>query len=591
MLKRRLAALMYLLLALTALPVAAQQEPTGARATHSANPLRPLDTSNPRATLTGFLENTDASGRFYRDVYYHSPTLAHLRAMFEARLQTARRVLDLSFVPPATHDRVAVDSSVHLYEVLSRIDLPPADQIPGPEAVSGANPPDRWIVPGTDITLVRITQGERRGDYLFSADTVRFAANSYALVRDLPYRRAVPTGDYVEIRRQIGGVLIPPRAIESLPDWLKVSAFGQVLWKWIALIAVIALFAALLILASRTTSRLQRRSGNQSPMMVSLLRLLMPITIMILAPIGVFATNGVINVNADLGGPLRIGLEATLHIVGAWTAWVACVSIAEMVIASPRVAEGTLDAQVLRLCSRILGLMFAMTLIVIGGEKVGLPLVGLIAGVGVGGLAIALAAQDTLRNVLGSLMIFFDQPYRAGDHIIVIGIEGMVEQIGLRSTKIRQFNGSLTTIPNEKMASVEIVNVSKRPSIRRDIRLGLTYGMSPQKVDRAIAVLHEILDEHAAHWGARPPSVLFDDFAADSLTLVAKTWFHPPEYVDFLNTHDRINLQILKRFGEEGIEFAFPTTTTVLEAGSTPITIQLSSPVPGTAAPQPVAPV
>ena len=72
--------------------------------------------------------------------------------------------------------------------------------------------------------------------------------------------------------------------------------------------------------------------------MVSLLRLLMPITIMILAPIGVLATNGVINVNADLGGPLRIGLEATLHIVGAWTAWVACVSIAEIVIASPRVA-------------------------------------------------------------------------------------------------------------------------------------------------------------------------------------------------------------------------------------------------------------
>ena len=106
--------------------------------------------------------------------------------MFEARLQTARRVLDLSFVPPATHDQVAVDSSVHLYEVLSRIDLPPADQIPGPEAVSGANPPDRWIVPGTDITLVRITQGERRGDYLFSADTVRFAANSSALVRCRP---------------------------------------------------------------------------------------------------------------------------------------------------------------------------------------------------------------------------------------------------------------------------------------------------------------------------------------------------------------------------------------------------------------------
>ncbi len=81
--------------------------------------------------------------------------------------------------------------------------------------------------------------------------------------------------------------------------------------------------------------------------------------------------------------------------------------------------------------------MLAVTLILVGGEEIGLPLIGLVAGVGIGGLAIALAAQDTLRNVLGSLMIFFDQPYRAGDRIVVLGHDGIVEQIGLRSTRIR----------------------------------------------------------------------------------------------------------------------------------------------------------
>ena len=107
----------------------------------------------------------------------------------------------------------------------------------------------------------------------------------------------------------------------------------------------------------------------------------------------------------------------------------------------------------------------------------------------------------------------------------------------------------------------------------------------------ALLELADIEDKHAEHWADRPPRIFFEDLAPDSLTLVAHTWHHPPDFWALCATHDRINLQILKRFGEEGIEFAFPTTTTVLEAGSTPITIQLSSPVPGTAAPQPVAPV
>jgi MscS family membrane protein len=191
-------------------------------------------------------------------------------------------------------------------------------------------------------------------------------------------------------------------------------------------------------------------------------------------------------------------------------------------------------------------------------------------------IASARVAEGTLRNVLGSLMIFFDQPYRAGDQIIVIGVEGVVENIGLRSTRIRQLNGSLTTIPNGKMASVEIVNISKRPGIRRDIRLGLTYETSPEMIDRALTVFREVLDEHAGRWADRPPRVFFEDLAPDSLTLVARTWHHPPDFWAFCATHDRINLLILQRFGEEGIAFAFPTTTTVLEPGSAPIAIEIA---------------
>ncbi|MEQ8394414.1 mechanosensitive ion channel family protein [Thalassobaculum sp.] len=573
MIQRIVVALICLLLA--AGPVEAQQ-PVAAAPEEAAHPLRPLDTSSPRATLIGFLNNSDAISRFYRDVYYDQPTFTNLRAIFEARLRTARRVLDLSYIAPATRNQVAVDSSVYLYEILSRIELPPANEIPGPDAVAGTSPPTRWIVPGTNITLVRATEGERQGDYLFSADTVNLAADNYALVHHLPYRRPVPVHDLVANRRLVGGVLIPPKAIETLPGWLKSNVLGLVTWKWLALALLALATTALIVLAQAAAGRLRSIDGERSAVAASLIRLLMPAAIIVLIPIAVVVANGVIHVTEELGSPIRIAAETVVHLVGAWIAWVACVSVAEIIIASPRVAEGTLDAQVLRLCSRILGMVFAMTLILIGGEKIGLPLVGLIAGVGVGGLAIALAAQDTLRNVLGSLMIFFDQPYRAGDQIIVIGVEGVVENIGLRSTRIRQLNGSLTTIPNEKMASVEIVNISKRPGIRRNIRLGLTYETSPEMIDRALTVFREVLHEHAERWADRPPRVFFEDLAPDSLTLVAHTWHHPPDFWAFCATHDRINLRILQRFGEEGIAFAFPTTTTVLEPGSAPIAIEIA---------------
>lgn len=575
MLKHVVRAVLCLLLAAVEPALAQQAAPPDA----TRHPLQPIDTSNPRATLTGFLHNTDAIGRFYRDVYYSNPTLANLQAIIRARLRTAYRVLDLRNVAPAARDQVAVEASIYLYEILSRIELPATDAIPGQDAVGGRNPPERWILPGTNITMVRLAEGERRGDYLFSGDSIDLAADDYALVRNLPYRRDVPTGDFVEIRRLIGGVLIPPKTIENLPGWLKASVLGQAAWKLLALAMLALLVAALIVLAHRASGRLRRRFGDRHAVGAALARLLVPLAIVVLVTLATILANGVIAVSEALGTPFRIGAEALLHLAGAWIAWVVCVSVAEVVIDSPRVAEGTLDAQVLRLCSRILGMVFAVTLILIGGEKIGLPLVGLLAGLGVGGLAIALAAQDTLRNVLGSLMIFFDQPYRTGDLISVMGHEGVVESMGLRSTRIRQLNGTLTTIPNEKMASVEIDNVSRRPNIRRVIRLGLAFDTPPEKVERAIAVVREVLDEHATHWADLPPRVHFEDFAADNLTLVAYTWFHPPEYWAFKAAHDRINLRILQRFAEEGIGFSFPIRTTVLEPGSAPIAVAFSGPV------------
>ena len=195
-----------------------------------------------------------------------------------------------------------------------------------------------------------------------------------------------------------------------------------------------------------------------------------------------------------------------------------------------------------------------------GATAVGIPLVGVVASVSIGGLAVALAAQDTLKNLLGSLMIFIDQPYRVGERIIAGEHDGVVEQIGLRSTRIRQLDGHLTSIPNEKMATLDIENVERRKHIRRKTQLRIATGTPREKVEEAIAIVKEILSDHEGMSAADPPRVYFHEFNPDSLSIILFYWYAPPDYWAFCEFGERINLEIVRRFADAGIALAPPTT-------------------------------
>ena len=189
------------------------------------------------------------------------------------------------------------------------------------------------------------------------------------------------------------------------------------------------------------------------------------------------------------------------------------------------------------------------------------PLTSLLAGLGVGSLALALAAQDSLKNFFGSIIIFADKPFEIGNWIKVEGHEGIVEQVGFRSTRIRTFNGNLITVPNSEMAAKTIINISKRPSIRRWTNIALTYDTPPEKVEQAIAIVKDILKDHEGMKPELPPRVYFEELSDSSLNLLVVYWYHPPKYWDNLAFNDRFNLSLLRRFNEAGISFAFPTQT------------------------------
>ncbi len=190
-----------------------------------------------------------------------------------------------------------------------------------------------------------------------------------------------------------------------------------------------------------------------------------------------------------------------------------------------------------------------------------------IAGLGAGGLAVGLAAQDTIKNFFGSVMIYADRPFELGDRIVIDGHDGPVEAVGFRSTRIRTLDGHLVTVPNGEMAYKTIHNVGKRPYIRRVMNIRAAYDTPPEKVRTALAILREVLSNHEGMEEGYPPRVFLHEFLETAINIRAIYWFHPPAYWDYCDFSERLNLEIIEKFDAAGIRFALPAQRLFLEGG------------------------
>lgn len=182
-----------------------------------------------------------------------------------------------------------------------------------------------------------------------------------------------------------------------------------------------------------------------------------------------------------------------------------------------------------------------------------------VAGLGIGGIAVALAAQDSIRNFFGSILIFFDKPFGVADRVIVEGHDGKVEEVGLRSTRIRTEDGHLVSIPNGELASKVIRNVGRRPFVRRVFQVDIPYDTPYDLVQRAVELLKVILHDHEGMRRELPPRVHLRDFTPSALVIEIVYWYHPGgDHWRYMAFSEKVNLEILRRFDEEGIQFAYP---------------------------------
>ncbi len=220
-------------------------------------------------------------------------------------------------------------------------------------------------------------------------------------------------------------------------------------------------------------------------------------------------------------------------------------------------SENDLDDQLLPIVRKgVKSAVWALGVIVAlnnAGYEVG----AVIAGLGIGGLALAMAAKDTVSNIFGGFTIFTDRPFSLKDRVKVDGFDGTVEEIGIRSTRLRTLAGTLVTIPNATFSDNSVENVSVEPSRKVVLNLGLTYDTTPEGMEQAMVILKEIT---AAAEGLEEKVIIgfnaFGDFAMNILLI-----YYITKGADIVATQTTINLEILKRFNEAGLEFAFPTQT------------------------------
>ena len=254
---------------------------------------------------------------------------------------------------------------------------------------------------------------------------------------------------------------------------------------------------------------------------------------------------------------------AALTLIAAWGMLSAVAVLDKSIRRFAARNDNALDDLTVGMIGTTLKIAIAVTVVLFIGQSIfDLNITALLAGAGVVGLAVALAAKETLSNFFGTLVIVADSPFRLGDRIVAGGVDGIVEHVGMRSSRIRTADESVCTIPNSMLTNTVVQRISPRGLLKHTLTLGLVYQTSPEQIELAMKILHEIMDDfHGADAVGYAPRITFAGFGASSVDLRAVIWLKAVSFAAEEILLDELHLKIFRRFGAAGLSFAYPTRT------------------------------
>lgn len=535
------------------------------------SPGGPADTSSPAATLSSFIDSSnELAGQISRRHYFDRSSVESRRLIW--RLLDC---LDVSGLPEFEREEMALESACSIKEILDRVELPPESSWPAGEETG------RWRIPGTRLLIMRNEEGPRRFEYVFSKDTVDRSTDYYQEVQSLPYRTSEPAVSKGILNRYLsvpGHIGLAP-AVRILPRWLRSPYYEIALWKWLGLIMGLFIGTALMVGGYRAQGLWSPRSDEltRGELLAYSLSILFPIGAML---IPVMLIEFCHNFLAFRSTPLYfvsfagsvVAILASLPVIFGTSN-----RIVAIILALPQIDSRGFNAEIIRLSARGLAALTCLIVFLMGGQFLEIPLTTLLASAGVGGLAIALAAQDTLKTLFSTVALFMDRPFQVGERIIFGGYDGFVEKIGFRSTKVRLLAGHLVTIPNDELVSKNVENGGTQ--IRREADLHLPLDTPRKRMNEAVQGIREMLEGLEGLDPNQPSQVAFLDYKPSSYLIRFYYWYPSSHYWHYLEFSERVNTRVFEILDEAGVALALPDRVTYTDQASraVPLTVKLSA--------------
>lgn len=347
------------------------------------------------------------------------------------------------------------------------------------------------------------------------------------------------------------------RYIQIFPEW---RFAGMQLW----LLVLIVAFLAVGFLVGWALSKLFRKFIHvKDPGYQAALDKIVrgPLLVLIAINFSRYAMTG-ITVDAAMRNLMEVAAVSTL--VWAWMIS-RCFTLLYLFQERRLQRQGNqVGAVLMRPALTLIRVLWYASAVVYVAKRSGYDVTTLLAGLGIGGMAVALASQDTLKNIFGSMMVLADKPFIVGQRIIANGYDGVVEEIGIRSTKLRLLNGHQVSIPNDIISRIEIENIGRRPYIRALYKVPLPYDTSPEKLEEAVQLARDLLEDHEGMDAEFPPKAYLNELTDRGFVLMILFWYHPADYWQYQEFAQRFNLELARAFEGAKIRFALPSTDVYL---------------------------
>lgn len=513
--------------------------------------INPTLTGSPRQTLETFfrlrgdLETSLSEYNFERSVQNYT------RVLFLSDQLIS--LIDTAEIPVAKRYKTGSETAYYLLDILGRVPEVDLKTVPDVDAIDG-EASGRFRIPETPINLTVVTEGSRAGEYLFNAETNLVAPRFFAGIQSYPLRTSLPIASWTAMSKNISGPLVPISTLATVPKVLTKSILGTPLWKILLVFLVVAATVLILLLWHHVLTQRVPQNQRSGPRF----RILSPVAIMLASIYLKSALGYQINVSGTFFDISVFLIVVVFYGAAVWAFWLSSRAFFDTVILDPTFPDYSLDASMIRLVGQILGLAGGIVIIGVGANELGVPVLSMIAGLGIGGIAIALAVRPTLENLIAGFVLYLDRPVRVGDFCTFEGQDGTIEAIGVRSTTIRGTDRTLITIPNAQFADMHLINWAQCDEMLIQETLGLHFQTEPDQLRFILAKTREMFYAHPKI-SSSTVRVRLSKVGPTEFGITVRVFAKTNQWDEFHAIREDVFFRIADIITESGSSFSYPS--------------------------------